>query len=406
MIPSSPGLEIFMPHESASSNGNRGATVRAAIDGSEIISIYGEGDIGRGVAGDIDPNSPGFEYWATTSDPGPYAPKVYDSQGQVLYDAPSNMFYNFLVWWDADLTRELLDRTTISEWNNPGRSNFDLVPGTGGTQQFAPGASDNNDSKHTPALTADIFGDWREEVIWRANGDTELRIFTTIISANNRLVTLMHDTQYREAIAWQNVGYNQPPHPSFFLGAGMDDPPTPLVFYPGLDGDYNDDGTVNFADYTVWRDHLGDTVDLTADGDHSGVVDIGDYEVWKNNFGAVASVPSASTLSLATEGVNDAKAPADALAGPVQVATALSESLAEFGDDEDPISEMVAIDSQLQFEGVDADLLLLPRYAVDSEDASECDDLALQVAGGEEDRATAAAAALGWESVFAKWGEA
>jgi hypothetical protein len=35
----------------------------------------------------------------------------------------------------------------------------------------------------------------------------------------------MHDPQYRLAIAWQNVGYNQPPHPSFFLGDGMAPPP-------------------------------------------------------------------------------------------------------------------------------------------------------------------------------------
>src|SRR6185436_2566998 len=34
---------------------------------------------------------------------------------------------------------------------------------------------------------------------------------------------------YREAIAWQNVGYNQPPHPSFYIGTGMTDPPQPNI---------------------------------------------------------------------------------------------------------------------------------------------------------------------------------
>jgi rhamnogalacturonan endolyase len=43
------------------------------------------------------------------------------------------------------------------------------------------------------------------------------------------MVTLMHDAQYRSGIAWQNVAYNQPPHPSFFLGAGMNPPPAPEI---------------------------------------------------------------------------------------------------------------------------------------------------------------------------------
>jgi rhamnogalacturonan endolyase len=67
-------------------------------------------------------------------------------------------------------------------------------------------------------LSADILGDWREEVIWRSADNTELRIFTTTIPTEHRLPTLMHDRTYRLAVAWQNVGYNQPPHPGFYLG--------------------------------------------------------------------------------------------------------------------------------------------------------------------------------------------
>lgn len=56
-------------------------------------------------------------------------------------------------------------------------------------------------------------------------------------------------------------------------------------------GDYNRDGVVDAADYTVWRDSLGSTEDLRANGDNSGlsagVVDEADYFVWRNNFGAV-----------------------------------------------------------------------------------------------------------------------
>jgi hypothetical protein len=89
----------------------------------------------------------------------------------------------------------------------------------------------NNGTKATPTLSADIFGDWREEVIWRTSDNTALRIYTTTIPAANRFSSLMHDRQYREAIAWQNVAYNQPPHPSFFFGDGMSAPPRPDILY-------------------------------------------------------------------------------------------------------------------------------------------------------------------------------
>jgi rhamnogalacturonan endolyase len=231
--PSRPGLEVFMVHETPSayqSNGrNAGGEFRDARTGELLWQIPATNDVGRGVSADIDPNSPGAESWALTDDPNGGTRKIYAANGTPLYDMPSNMFVNFVVWWDGDLTRELLDGGTISEWNNPGRSNFDLDPATAGTQGFAPGASGNNGTKNTPALTADLFGDWREEVVWRRSDNTALMIYTTIIPANNRIYTLMHDPQYRVAVAWQNGAYNQPPHPGFFLGAGMAPAPTPDI---------------------------------------------------------------------------------------------------------------------------------------------------------------------------------
>jgi len=111
----------------------------------------------------------------------------------------------------------------------------------------------------------------------------------------------MHDSQYREAIAWQNVAYNQPPHPSFFLGADMEVPSQPMLFFGGeLQGDYNLDGLVDAADYSVWRDALGSGDNLAADGNHDGVVGPEDYDIWKANFGAVAAA-SASIAGVADE---------------------------------------------------------------------------------------------------------
>jgi len=60
-------------------------------------------------------------------------------------------------------------------------------------------------------------GDWREELIERTADNKELRIYTTVIPTEHRIYTLMHDPQYRESIALQNVDYNQPPWTSFFL---------------------------------------------------------------------------------------------------------------------------------------------------------------------------------------------
>lgn len=299
MDPTRPGLEVFMVHESpgAYQSGGRdaGGELRDAMTGELLFQIPSNNDVGRGVAMDIDPNHLGYEFWATT-DEG--TRMIYNVSGEALYATPSNMMYNFGVWWDADLSRELLDGTTISEWNNPGRSNL-VSFGNSGINSTA-GLSANNGSKNTPALTGDLFGDWREEVIWRRSDNSALEIWTTTISSTTRLTTLMHDTQYRVAVAWQNGAYNQPPHPSFYLGAGMETPPRSLLYFGGeLRGDYNADGAVNAADYSVWRDNFGSTTDLAADGDHNGVVDDNDRLVWQANYGAVAAPPAMAVAASA-----------------------------------------------------------------------------------------------------------
>ena len=78
-----------------------------------------------------------------------------------------------------------------------------------------------NTMKGVPCLQADLLGDWREEVVWRTEDSSALRIYTTTHPTRHRLVTLLHDHNYRLAVAGQNVAYNQMPHPSFFLGEGM-----------------------------------------------------------------------------------------------------------------------------------------------------------------------------------------
>ena len=91
------------------------------------------------------------------------------------------------------------------------------------------GVVSNNGSKANACLSADILGDWREELIARTPDSRELRIYTTAIPTEHRLYTLMHDPIYRLSVVWQNVAYNQPPHPGFFIGTGMAGPPRPNI---------------------------------------------------------------------------------------------------------------------------------------------------------------------------------
>ncbi len=211
--PDRPGLEVFGPHESPGSNGGIGASFRDAATGQVIWSTPATGDVGRGAMMDLDPTVPGAEGWASNSG------DIFAADGSVV-GPRGNAFLNFGVWWEGGTHRQLLDNTTIARWNYA----------TGGGRQniltaWQQGAAQSNGTKATPALSGDILGDWREEVIWKNTDSTALLLFTTTVSATSRLHTLMHDPTYRMAVSWQNVAYNQPPHPGFFLGGDMPVPP-------------------------------------------------------------------------------------------------------------------------------------------------------------------------------------
>lgn len=59
-------------------------------------------------------------------------------------------------------------------------------------------------------------------------------------------------------------------------------------------GDYSGDGVVDAVDYSLWRDTLGSTTDLRADGDNDGTITSADFDVWRTNFGAVATGPASA----------------------------------------------------------------------------------------------------------------
>ncbi len=207
--------EVFMAHEH--SYRTHGAEYHGGESGQVFAKVPASEDVGRGVMGNIIASNPLSEFWSTANN------NLYDLNGNVIAKRPAEV--NFLAWWDGDLTREVLDATRIVKYDI---ENGQLV------EQYRKelfGTHSNNGTKQTPSLSADIFGDWREEVMYPTNDNNYLRIYTTDIPTEHKLTTLMHDTQYRCAVAWQNVGYNQPPHPSFYVGSEKTEYPSPNVKY-------------------------------------------------------------------------------------------------------------------------------------------------------------------------------
>ena len=208
--------EIFMAHEAGKHNDK---IIPYAVDikryNGDIMLQAAQGDIGRGIMDNVDDEyalSSGnlSLFWSVAAD------GIYNQAGEKVGNIPntngSNM-ENFAVYWDGDLGRELLDGNKLVKYSiksGTERIYYDSKNST------LPG-SINNSTKSNACLTADLFGDWREEIVLRY-GDG-VRIYFSTIPTDYRLTTLMHDSQYRCAIAWQNVGYNRPPHTSYYIGS-------------------------------------------------------------------------------------------------------------------------------------------------------------------------------------------
>ncbi len=207
--PARAGLEYFKVSESTSQPGS------LYIDpgnGSILWSTASGSDNGRGVAGDISTVRVAGEFWSAADG------NLRSVTGNNAGRKPSSV--NFLAWWDGDPVRELLDQTRIDKY------------GTGSDTRLltASGVHSNNGTKATPSLSADLFGDWREEVVWPTSDNRALRIYSTPIPTDRRIFTLMHDPLYRVSVAWQNTAYNQPPHTGFFLGDRMPTPARPDIY--------------------------------------------------------------------------------------------------------------------------------------------------------------------------------
>lgn len=217
------GLEHFSCLEGANGTTVPGLSLRNAATGANQWKLNVDGDIGRCIAADIDENHKGYEFWGSANS------LIYDSKGRQISTvqpttAGGGATYNFGIWWDGDLMRELLDRTVISKWNASTQTT-----GRVATLYNLVGIVANNSTKSNPSLMADILGDWREEAIFPSSDQSGLVVFVTPFPTTQRMYTLMHDPNYRTAISWQQNSYNQPPNLGFYFGVGMGAPPVPNI---------------------------------------------------------------------------------------------------------------------------------------------------------------------------------
>lgn len=207
-LPDRPGLEAWVCHEHVP----YGQSLLDAKTGEKIFHMDASKDTGRCAAGNVYAGNPGAEFWGAASG------DVFDGNGKTLGIQRPSM--NFLIYWDGDLERELLDGTTISKVNASKKIDYLL---------WAENCESCNSTKSTPNLSADIFGDWREELILHTTDSKYLRIYCTPYTTEYRITTLMHDPQYRMQTATEQNCYNQPPHTSFYLGSDKPLPERPNV---------------------------------------------------------------------------------------------------------------------------------------------------------------------------------
>ena len=198
--PTTDRLQLWDCHE----NKRDGSEFRDAATGKVFFQIPSGEDVGRCMAADIDPTHPGVEMWSLASG------GVRNIRGEVINERPMGLPCNFAVWWDGDLLREMLDHNTISK--------YDWQAGQCRPMMRFEGCAFNNGTKSNPCLSADLLGDWREEVLVRTTDSRELRLYVTPHPTNHRMPCLMEDIPYRLSVATENVGYNQPPHVGFYLG--------------------------------------------------------------------------------------------------------------------------------------------------------------------------------------------
>ena len=202
--PASGELAVWACHEDKVN----GSTFRKAKNGLVIKQIKSSDDVGRCMAADIDPNYPGVEMWSSRSG------GILATDGTVTTTSTGGVSMNMACWWDGKLLRNLQDGVSITRYNHSTRNSAT-------TLLKASDCSSNNSTKNNPCLVADMFGDWREELLVRTSDNKNLRLYINTDTIDYRFHTFLEDPVYRSSVAYQNVAYNQPTNTGFYFGADL-----------------------------------------------------------------------------------------------------------------------------------------------------------------------------------------
>ena len=203
--PDHPGMEFWDVHE------HTNAQYTEEMRGADGKVYWGTPqpdpgvDNGRGMAADIDSEYRGYEVWSSKGG------GMKTATGKKI-GSPA-VSTNFRIYFDGDEYDELMDGAYITKFDSKAKKSNVYFDGGA-----ALGAAGCNGTKNTPSLVADLFGDWREEMVVRSEKDpTTMYIVSTPVASEHRVYTLMHDATYRVSIAWQNTAYNQPPHVGYYM---------------------------------------------------------------------------------------------------------------------------------------------------------------------------------------------
>ena len=267
--PTHTGFEFFTVHEDSGTNSLSGNDITldfgmSVIDAETGNIMFHEGasaDTGRGVMANVGAGGY-YQIWSAKN-------SARQSNGGTDFTTATSLTgrntpsMNFRIFWDGDLYDNLLDGANITDWNGRNMSNI-----------FSAGNYDCvsiNGTKANPSLQADLFGDWREEVVYPTTNGTALRVFSTTDTTDYKIKTLMQDPVYRSGVAAEQTAYNQPPHVGFYMGKEVFDTrtltsiavttqPTKTSYVPGesfdrtgmvVKANYSDGTSEEINTYTV-----------------------------------------------------------------------------------------------------------------------------------------------------------
>lgn len=203
--PYRPGLEFFGCNED-----NPGMNYRNATTSDIYIRKTADKDDGRALIGNFSSTIPGCIATSASTD-------LYSSVKDIVVataptDTRAALYWsqlNFRIYWDGDLGDEVL--------NSPGTAReAAIIDHEDGRIFQSDGCNMNNGSKNNPCFQGDLIGDWREEIVVRCGKN--VRIYTSTTATDFGMPSLWFDHQYRQAMVWQMMAYNQPPHVSYFMG--------------------------------------------------------------------------------------------------------------------------------------------------------------------------------------------